>query len=87
MMTPDAMGNFAVKRIRRAKLLDPDGKHIVSLHDLRRTGASLLAPRGAPESVVQDQLGHTRGSRITHEHYVESPDDALRDGWIAGAFE
>ena len=76
------MGKFAVKLIRRAQLLGRDGKHLVSLHDLRRTGASLLASRGAPESVVQDQLGHTRGSRITMEHFIESPDDALRDRWI-----
>ena len=30
------------------------------------------------------QLGHKRGSRVTHKHYIECPDDALPDGWVTG---
>lgn len=58
--------------IERAELVDANGKRLVSLHDLRRTGASLAAEAGVPEVIsVLHQLGHSTPN-TTREHYYPS---------------
>jgi integrase len=43
---------------------------------LRKAYASWQAERGVDESVLQDYLGHARGSRITRQHYVHASEEA-----------
>jgi integrase len=65
--------------------------------DIRRNGrlVHLAAPpaqgvrhtwqamRGVNESVLQDLLGHARGSRVTREHYVHATEEAKRAAVLA----
>jgi len=43
---------------------------------LRKAHASWQAQRGTDESVLQELLGHSRGSRITRQHYIRASDEA-----------
>ena len=43
---------------------------------LRKAHASWQAERGVDESLLQDLLGHARGSRITRQHYVHVREEA-----------
>jgi len=45
---------------------------------LRKANATWLATRGVHPRMLQSLLGHSPGSRITDQHYVQSTDDALR---------
>ena len=46
---------------------------------LRKAFATWQSTRGINETVLQRQLGHAKGSRITRQHYVQVPEDALRN--------
>ena len=41
------------------------------------------AERGAPESVLQDRLGHSNGSTVTRAYYVQTTDEARKAAVIA----
>jgi integrase len=47
-------------------------------HLLRKANATWLASRGVHPRMLQSLLGHSPGSRITEQHYVQSTDEALR---------
>ena len=44
----------------------------------RKAHATWQPERGAPESVLQDRLGHAPGSTVTREYYVQMTDDACK---------
>lgn len=62
----------------RAGFVDANSRRLASLHDLRRTGASLAAMAGTPDALIAHQLGHAEGRRITSEHYIGRPDAAMQ---------
>lgn len=43
---------------------------------LRKAHASWQAQKGTDESVLQELLGHAKGSRITRQHYIRASDEA-----------
>ena len=45
---------------------------------LRKANATWLAERGVHPRMVQALLGHSPGSRITEQHYIQTTDEALR---------
>jgi integrase len=55
----------------------------ITPHMLRKFHATALKMIGVPEDVLQDRIGHTRGSRMTAGLYV-NPQDEHR---AAGVFE
>lgn len=55
----------------RAGLVREDGKPAFTLHDLRRTAATLARERGVPAEVIRDQLGH-HITFITQRHYLRN---------------
>ncbi len=46
----------------------PGGVHMIRLHDLRHTFASLLIQQGAPLTYVMEQMGH-HSIRVTVDTY------------------
>lgn len=85
MCFPDSLGQLVRKLVVRAGLVGEDGKALVSIHDLRRTGASLMEEAGYSETDIQHQLGHAPGSRTTRAHYLRV--DETQQAAVAGAFE
>lgn len=63
---------------RRAGLLTPEGKPLVSFHGLRHTAASVGLARGVPLIAVSRQLGHARVD-ITAKVYAHLLDDSQLD--------
>lgn len=71
---------------------DPDAdRHAISLISNEAQGArpeagsqraAWQAERGAPESVLQDRLGHSKGSTVTRAFYVQTTDEARRSAVI-----
>jgi len=56
-----------------------DGKPLhLSPQRLRKAHATWQAMRGLDESVLQDLLGHAKGSRVTRQYYVHVQEDAKR---------
>ena len=83
-MCPEAMGTRISRLIKLAGLVTKDGKPRYSLHDLRRTGASLAEETGATESIIGNQLSHAPGSRMTRLHYLRPTDESQQDRYVAG---
>jgi len=54
----------------------------ITPHVLRKANATWLAVRGVHPRVLQSLLGHSPGSRITDQHYVQSTDEALRQAAV-----
>jgi integrase len=54
----------------------------ITPHVLRKANATWLATRGVHPRMLQSLLGHSPGSRITDQHYVQSTDEALRGAAI-----
>jgi integrase len=54
----------------------------ITPHVLRKANATWLATRGVHPRVLQSLLGHSPGSRITDQHYVQSTDEALRQAAV-----
>jgi integrase len=50
----------------------------ITPHLLRKANATWLASRGVHPRMLQSLLGHSPGSRITDQYYVQSTDEALR---------
>lgn len=65
-----AVGRAGIIRDRQLVRITP--------HSLRKAHATWLAMKGVPPSVLQDLLGHARGSRVTDRYYVFATDDAKR---------
>ena len=62
-----------------ARMLTKAELHVIRVHDLRHTFASLLLQAGAPITYVKEQLGHSHASTTlkTYAHYM--PDPTHRD--------
>ena len=54
----------------------------ITPHVLRKANASWLAARRVHPRVVQSLLGHSAGSRMTDQHYVQATDETLRQAAI-----
>jgi integrase len=54
----------------------------ITPHVLHKANATWLAIRGVHPRLLQSLLGHSPGSRITDQHYVQSTDEALRQAAI-----
>jgi integrase len=78
------MGTRISRLIAHAGLVDERGKPRYSLHDLRRTGASIAEEAGTPESIIGAQLGHSPGSRMTRLHYIRRTEETAQDRYVAG---
>lgn len=50
----------------------------VSPHTLRKAHATWQAMKGVNESVLQDLLGHAKGSKVTKQFYVHATEEAKR---------
>ncbi len=50
----------------------------ITPHSLRKAHATWLAMNGVPPSVLQDLLGHARGSQVTEQYYVFATEEAKR---------
>jgi integrase len=55
----------------------------ITPHVLRKANATWLAMRGTHPRMLQSLLGHSPGSRITDQHYVQPTDEALRRAAIS----
>lgn len=63
----------------KAAGLQRNGKPMqITPHVLRKANATWLAMRGVHPRMLQSLLGHSPGSRITDQHYVQVTDEALR---------
>ena len=80
--TPDVpMGEFRKpwkKAVLAAKIMRRGRQVYFPVKNLRKAHATWQHERGLPESVLQDRMGHARGSRITREVYVEVTDEARK---------
>jgi integrase len=54
----------------------------ITPHVLRKANASWLAARRVHPRVVQSLLGHSAGSRMTDQHYIQTTDETLREAAI-----
>jgi integrase len=70
-MKPDTLTSRVSKIIHRAGLVTPEYKPAFSLHDLRRTAATLAREAGVDVDVIRDQLGHG-DARMTTRHYIRA---------------
>jgi len=59
----------------------------VTPHTLRKAHATWQAMKGVNESVLQDLLGHARGSSVTRRFYVHATEEAKRAAVIELPFE
>lgn len=50
----------------------------LTLHMLRKAHATWHAEQGTPQVVLQDRLGHTRGSRVTQQVYIHASENAQK---------
>jgi site-specific recombinase XerD len=50
----------------------------ITPHVLRKANATWLAMRNVHPRMLQSLLGHSPGSRMTDQHYVQVTDEALR---------
>ena len=58
----------------------------VTPHTLRKAHATWQAMKGVNESVLQDLLGHARGSSVTRQFYVHATEEAKRAAVIVLPF-
>ena len=56
----------------------PTPVHVQVMKTLRKAHAAWQAERGAPERVLQDRLGHSKGSTVTRAYYVQITDEACK---------
>lgn len=68
---PDTMTSRTRKLVARAGLRRDDGSPRFSLHDLRRTAATLAREAGVDVEVIRDQLGHGH-VQMTTKHYIRA---------------
>ncbi|MBI4184170.1 MAG: site-specific integrase [Proteobacteria bacterium] len=64
--------------VQRAKITRNGQPVRITPHGLRKAHATWLAMKGVPPSVLQDLLGHARGSRVTDRYYVFATEEAKR---------
>lgn len=68
--------------VRRAGITRKGKPVRITPHALRKAHATWLAMNGVPPSVLQDLLGHARGSKVTDQYYVFATEDAKRAALI-----
>ena len=80
--SPDTpMGEFRKpwrKAVLDAKIMRRGRQVTFPVKMLRKAHATWQAERGLPESVLQDRMGHAKGSRITRQFYVQVTDEAKK---------
>ena len=80
--TPDKpIGLFRktwARAVRKANIVRGGRRVHVQVKTLRKAHATWQAERGTPESVLQDRLGHSKGSTVTRAFYVQTTDEARR---------
>jgi integrase len=63
----------------RKAAITRNGKPLrITPHILRKANATWLANRGVHPRLLQSLLGHSPGSRMTDQHYVQATEEALR---------
>jgi integrase len=77
-MSRDTPGQLLERTLDRAGLVDPNGKPLVTFHDLRHTRASIALARGVPLITVSRQPGHARVD-ITAKTYAHLLEDRQLD--------
>lgn len=60
--------------------LNKNGARITP-HSLRKAYATRLAMQGTPQRILQANLGHTPGSRVTDQYYVSATEEARRQAF------
>lgn len=68
-----AVKKAGLKRGNRLMKVTPAG--------LRKMFATLQAVENIPPSVLRKQMGHSKGSRMVDEHYINLPDEAVRKAY------
>lgn len=84
-MDDSTPGQALARVMRRAGLVDDDGRPLVTFHGLRHTAASIMLAHGVPLIVVSRQLGHA-DPNVTARVYAHLLSDAQLD-LAAGAFD
>ena len=75
------VGNFRkafAAAVRRAGIARRGKPVKITPHGLRKAHATWQAMNGVPPSVLQDLLGHARGSTVTDQYYVFATEEAKR---------
>lgn len=68
---PAALTRWCTRTMKAVGLAREDGSNRFSLHDLRRTGATLAREGGVAEDVIRDQLGHS-DTGISRQAYIRN---------------
>ena len=72
-----------VAAVKKAKIVR-NGKTVhVTVQSLRKAHATWQAERGVTESVLQDLLGHAKGSAVTKRYYVQVSEEAKRNAVLS----
>lgn len=77
-MDAGSPGQALARALRRAGLVDNDGRELVTFHGLRHTAGSLMLAAGVPLIVVSRQLGHA-SPHVTAQVYAHLLSDAQLD--------
>jgi len=89
--TPDTpIGSFRKSwstAVKKASIFRRGQQVHVPVKVLRKAHATWQAERGTSESVLQNLLGHARGSRVTKKFYVHATEDAKKRAVITLPFE
>jgi len=64
--------------VKRAGLVKADGTPRITPHDLRRAFATRLAEAGTAQRILQANLGHAAGSRVTDRYYTAARESVRR---------
>ena len=75
------IGNFRkafAAAVRQAGIVRGGKPVRITPHGLRKAHATWQAMNGVPPSVLQDLLGHARGSKVTDQYYVFATEEAKR---------
>ena len=71
------------RAVREANIIRKGRPVHIQVKTLRKAHATWQAERGTPESVLQDRLGHSKGSTVTRAYYVQTTDEARKAAVIA----
>lgn len=71
------------RAVREANIVRNGQQVHIQVKTLRKAHATWQAERGTPESVLQDRLGHSKGSTVTRAYYVQTTDEARKAAVIS----
>jgi len=71
------------KAVKSASIVRNGQTVHLQVKSLRKAHATWQAERGIPENVLQDRLGHAKGSVITRAYYIQTTDAARKSAVIS----